>query len=231
MSATPVVLILGAGPRIGASVSARFASNGFKVALASRSGSGKKDENGYLSLKADFTNPDSIPPLFDAVKKEFQAPPNVVIYNTGSLTKPPDDNSVLSILHKDVTKDFIVNTVSPYVAAQQAIEGWKSLPKESKKTFIYTGNITNVAIVPMPLMLNVGMGKAASAYWIGVANALYAEQGYRFHYADERHPDGRLKGLELDGEAHGDFYAHLASQEENLPWHATFVKSKGYVKF
>lgn len=179
MATAPIVLILGAGPRIGASVSAKFTSNGFKVALASRSGSGTMDENGFLSLKADFTNPNSIPPLFEAVKKEFKASPNVVIYNTGSLTKPTDERSVLSIPYKDVTKDFIVNTVSPYVAAQQAIEGWKTLPKESKKTFIYTGNITNVAIVPMPMMLNVGMGKAASAYWIGVADTLYSEQGYR----------------------------------------------------
>lgn len=50
----------------------------------------------------------------------------------------------------------------------------------------------------------------------------------RFYYADERHADGRLKGFELDGIAHGDFYAQLAAHEGSVPWHATFVKGQGY---
>ncbi|KAK9234738.1 hypothetical protein V1525DRAFT_318252, partial [Lipomyces kononenkoae] len=50
--------------------------------------------------------------------------------------------------------------------AQQALSGcsgWETLPKETKKTFIYTGNIMNVSIVPTPLTLDLGMGKSASA--------------------------------------------------------------------
>jgi hypothetical protein len=53
----------------------------------------------------------------------------------------------------------------------------------------------------------------------------------RFFYADERHEDGKFKGMALDGAAHGEFYSHLASHEGNVPWHATFVKGKGYVQF
>ena len=52
-----------------------------------------------------------------------------------------------------------------------------------------------------------------------------------FYYADERHADGRLKGFELDGDAHGEFYAHLATHSGDVPWHATFVKGLGYTKF
>ncbi len=37
--------------------------------------------------------------------------------------------------------------------------------------------------------------------------------------------------MALDGAAHGEFYAQLAKHEENVPWHATFVKDKGYVQF
>jgi hypothetical protein len=37
--------------------------------------------------------------------------------------------------------------------------------------------------------------------------------------------------MALDGVAHGEFYAQLANHEENVPWHATFVKDKGYVQF
>jgi NAD(P)-dependent dehydrogenase (short-subunit alcohol dehydrogenase family) len=179
MAPSPVVFILGAGPRVGASVADKFASNGYKVAIASRKGTGSTNEKGFLSLKADFTKPDSVPALFDAVKTEFQTFPSVVIYNAAALTPPPDKESVLSIAGENVALDLNVNTVSPYVAAQQAIRGWKTLPKETKKTFIYTGNISNVSIVPMPMTIDLGMGKAASAYWIGVASTLNAGEESR----------------------------------------------------
>lgn len=179
MAANSVVLILGAGPRVGASVAEKFASNGYKVALASRSGSGTKTAKGFLSLKADFTKPDSIPALFDAVKTEFHTSPSVVVYNAAALTNPPDKDSILSIPAESVASDLNVNTVSPYVAAQQAVDGWETLPKETKKTFIYTGNIMNVSIVPMPLMLDLGMGKSASAFWVGVADTTFSTKGFR----------------------------------------------------
>jgi hypothetical protein len=53
----------------------------------------------------------------------------------------------------------------------------------------------------------------------------------RFFYADERLEDGKSKGKEVDGPAHGEFFAQLANHEGNVPWHATFVKGKGYVSF
>ncbi|KAK9482887.1 hypothetical protein V1527DRAFT_521768 [Lipomyces starkeyi] len=232
MPANPVVLILGAGPRIGASVAEKFASNGYKVAVASRNGTGAKTADGFLSLQADFTKPESIPALFDAVKAEFHAAPSVVLYNVAAFTNPPNKESVLSISAESVSSDLNVNTISPYVVAQQSISGWETLPKETKKTFIYTGNILNVSILPVPLFLDLGMGKSASAFWIGLADATYAAQGFRFFYADERHGDGKNKGMELDGLAHGEFYAQLANHDgENVPWHATFVKDMGYVQF
>jgi hypothetical protein len=61
--------------------------------------------------------------------------------------------------------------------------------------------------------------------------ALILGNVYRFIYADERHPDGKMKGRDLDGAAHGAFYAQLAESTSGIPWHATFVKDKGYVSF
>ncbi|PMD37717.1 hypothetical protein L207DRAFT_464162, partial [Hyaloscypha variabilis F] len=231
MAAKSVVLILGAGPRVGASVAEKFASIGYQVALASRSGSGSKTDKGFLSLKADFTKPDSIPALFQAVKTEFHTAPSVVVYNAAALTPPSDNDSALSVSAESVASDLTVNTVSAYVAAQQALIGWETLPKDIKKTFIYTGNMLNAAIVPVPMFLDLGMGKSASAFWIGVADATYSAKGYRFFYADERTGDGGLKGMALDGPAHGEFYAQLANHEANVPWQATFVKDKGFVQF
>jgi hypothetical protein len=37
--------------------------------------------------------------------------------------------------------------------------------------------------------------------------------------------------MQLDGDAHAEFFAELAGDEGDIPWHATFVKGKGYVKF
>lgn len=177
--AAPVILVLGAGPRIGASVAENFASQGYKVAVASRKGEGKINEKGYLSIKADFTDPQSIEPVFDAVKAEFGTAPSVVIYNAATLTPPPVQDSPLSIPSERVAGDLIVNTVSPYVAAQQALSAWETLPKETKKTFIYTGNAMGTNIIPVPLMLNLGIGKSASLFWVGVADLTYAARGIR----------------------------------------------------
>src|ERR1700759_1708065 len=64
------------------------------------------------------------------------------------------------ILQARVTNDLNVNVVSPFIAAQEAIKHWETLPTGGKKLFIYTGNICNVAVLPVPLLLNGGMGKA-----------------------------------------------------------------------
>lgn len=175
----PVVLILGSGPRVGASVAQAFKNNGYSVALASRKSTNSKTDDGYLSIKADFASPSSLPDVFSAVKAEFGSAPSVVIYNAAALTPPSDQASVLSVSAEAVTKDLNINVVSPYVAAQQALAGWETLPQDVKKTFIYTGNAQNEVIVPMPPMMNLGVGKAASAYWVGLADTLYKAKGYR----------------------------------------------------
>ncbi|KAI1427549.1 hypothetical protein F5Y12DRAFT_737166 [Xylaria sp. FL1777] len=231
MAVVPVALILGSGPRIGAFVAQRFASKGYKIAIASRSGTGGKTPEGYLSLKADLAKPDTIPAVFDALKVEFKSPPSVVIYNAAAWTIPPDYDFPLSVPVENMVTDFNINTVSAYVAAQQAVAGWESLPADIKKSFIYTGNVLNVKIIPVPFSINLGIGKSASAYWLGVADATYAVKGYRFYYADERNEDGTTPMDNVDGPAHGEFYELLASHEGNLPWWATFVKGKGYTRF
>ena len=179
MAATSTVLILGSGPRIGAAISETFAANGYKVAVAARKGTDSKTDKGFLSIKADFTQPESVAAVFDAVKAEFGAAPDIVIYNAAALTPPSNKESAFSITTAKVTSDLNVNVVSPYVAAQEAIKGWATLPAQAKKTLIYTGNIQNEAVLPVPMTLNLGVGKAASAYWVGFADSAYSAQGYR----------------------------------------------------
>lgn len=248
MSDPPVVLILGSGPRVGASVAKMFAANGYSVALASRSASNSKTVEGYLSVSVDLSEPASVPVAFEAVKAEFKVPPSVVVYNAGAFTSPPNE-AMFELPVQSVIADLNVNSVSAYVAAQEAVKGWKSMGKETK-VFIYTGNMMNQIILPMPAMTTLGMGKSASAYWIGAADTLHSSLGYRlvgpylfylnnpadcfpvrFFYADERNDDGSMKGMQIDGQAHAEFFMHLGKGDSEVPWHATFVKGKGYVKF
>ena len=86
-SSSDVLLILGAGPRIGSAVALKFASQGFRVAIASRSAvDGTISPNGYLQLQLDLFQPASVPRAFEAVKRHFGTPPGVVVYN-GRLTR------------------------------------------------------------------------------------------------------------------------------------------------
>ena len=174
----PVVLILGSGPRVGAAVAKTFAASGYEVAVAARKGTDSKTDEGYLSIKADFAQPESIPAAFDAVKAQLGAAPNIVVYNAASLTPPSDNDSVLSIPTARVTNDLNINTVSPFVAAKEAIKGWETLAAGAK-VFIYTGNVQNELVLPVPMMLNLGVGKAASAYWLAQADGAYGAKGYR----------------------------------------------------
>jgi hypothetical protein len=132
-----------------------------------------------FSLKADFAKTEPIPAMFHAAKVEFHTSPSVVLYKAATLTSPHDKDTVLLVSSESVALELNVNTVSAYVAAQQAVSGWETLTKETEKTFIYTGNIINVAIVPMPLFLDLGMGRSTSVFWISLADATCSAKGFR----------------------------------------------------
>ena len=109
----------------------------------------------------------------------FHTPPSIVVYNAGARTVPPVEDNFFSNSAENLVSDFNVNVLSAYVAAQQAVRGWETLPKESKKTFIYTGNIMNTTIIPVAAAVSLGVGKSASSYWIGLADTLYQGHGSR----------------------------------------------------
>ena len=82
MNPPAVVLILGAGPRVGSGVAQKFASQGFKVAIASRSiTDGAFSPADHSQFQVDLSQPASVPRVFEAVKNRLGAPPCVVVYN------------------------------------------------------------------------------------------------------------------------------------------------------
>ena len=96
----------------------------------------------------------------------------------GLTLTPPNDP--LSLPLADFNRDFNANTVSAFVAAQQAAAGFAQLPDSASKTFIYTGNIMNTTTIPA--LLDLGVGKTAMAHIIESAAAAYKDRGFK--YAD-----------------------------------------------
>lgn len=78
----------------------------------------------------------------------------------------------------EFAKDLTVNTTSAYVAAQQAIQAFESLPDSASRTFIYTGNALNTMV--MPPLLTLGVGKSATAHIIEVATKSYGDKGFKY---------------------------------------------------
>jgi NAD(P)-dependent dehydrogenase (short-subunit alcohol dehydrogenase family) len=80
MSGSPVILILGAGAKIGFPVARHFASKGYKVALAARSMNEAESTDSQLNIKSDFSKTDDVVSAFEKVKKVLGIP-SVVVYN------------------------------------------------------------------------------------------------------------------------------------------------------
>jgi NAD(P)-dependent dehydrogenase (short-subunit alcohol dehydrogenase family) len=77
---TPVLLVLGAGPRIGKSLASAFAAKGYKIALVARSICEDDSTPNQLNISADLSDPSSIPSIFSKVK-EMLGLPTVIVYN------------------------------------------------------------------------------------------------------------------------------------------------------
>ncbi|CAI7586253.1 unnamed protein product [Penicillium palitans] len=226
-NASPVILVLGSGPNIGHHVARTFAGKGYKVALASRSLK-EEDSNGdRVCISADLSDPHSVKDVFSKVKASLGLP-SVVVYNAAATTSNDPENP-LSLPLADFNRDLQINTTSAFVAAQQAALSFEQLPDHRSKTFIYTGNILNLTHIAS--LLDLGVGKSATAHIIRSAAAAYSDRGFKFYYADERYADGAPAYSAVNGEAHGRFYAELAEHKFQGPWQQTFVKDIGYKDF
>lgn len=174
-STSPVVLILGAGPNIGKALARTFAAGGYKVGLAARSLKEADSTDNQLNIPSDFSKTDDVVNAFGKVKKVFGIP-SVVIYNCSATTFTPADDP-LAVPLADFLSERTINIDSAFVAAQQAVSGFEQLPSSAARTFIYTGNVLNVAILPK--MLSAGVGKSGAAHMIWSASAAYQDRGYK----------------------------------------------------
>jgi len=98
-------------------------------------------------------------------------------YQAGAAT-PNDAKDPLKLPLVDFIRDLNVNTTSAFVAAQQAVLGFEELPDSISPTFIYTGNVLNT--ITMGPLLDLGVGKSATAHIIESAAAAYKDKGYKY---------------------------------------------------
>ncbi|EXJ89846.1 hypothetical protein A1O3_02913 [Capronia epimyces CBS 606.96] len=235
-----VLLVLGAGPNIGAHLAQTFSAKGYQVALASRTphpveATSSKPASAYLHVTVDLSQSESVPGVFETVKAEIGAP-SVVVYNAALRYPDTPDDPLSSLSLANFSTALAVNTTSAVAALQQAVQGFQSLPASPSsafsKTFIFTGNILNVK--HFPGMLAFGLGKAATAYAIQdlvEGKNAYRDQGIKFYYADERNPQGGPAGPNIDGPAAAIEYLKLAERQDQGPWLHTFIKGQGYKDF
>ncbi|PNP61038.1 hypothetical protein FNYG_14126 [Fusarium nygamai] len=224
---SPIVLIFGAGAKVGKSVAQAFSAKGYRLALASRSQDPATSTDKELHIPTDLSDTDSVIQAFAKVKSEF-GHPHVVVYNAyhGGQNDP---NDIFQVPVDSFKTSGAVNIFSAYAAAQEAVKGWKDFPKNSSPTYIYTGNIENEMRIPS--MMSLGVGKAAAAWFIEVAATSYKDQGFKFYYADERKEDGSPMYSGATAEGHAQFYVELAEGKEQQVWQQTFVSGQGYKKF
>lgn len=75
-----VALILGSGPNVGAHVAQRFAADGYKVAVVSRSGKYPDPSAIALTIIADLVDHRAVQSAFEEVRAKL-GEPSVVSYN------------------------------------------------------------------------------------------------------------------------------------------------------
>ncbi|KAF3391543.1 hypothetical protein F1880_007477 [Penicillium rolfsii] len=192
---SPSILILGAGPNIGQSVAYKFASKGFKVALAARTLKESDSTENQLIIPTELAKTGEVIKTFAKVKQVFGIPTSAVTFT------PADDPFAITLA--DLSRDMTINVHSAFVAAQQAVSGFS--PTSAAKTFID------------------GIGKSGAAHMIWAASDAYQDHGYKFYYADERNADESPK-YRIDGGAHADLYWDLAHAKTQGPWMQTFVQ-------
>src|SRR6202000_2066763 len=88
------------------------------------------------------------------------------------------EDPLSSISIEEFNNEFAVNATSALFAAQEAVPGFKQLPRSEAKTFIETGNKLNV--IALPNVLAFGMGKSATAHMIQCASIAYKQHGFKY---------------------------------------------------
>jgi short-subunit dehydrogenase len=153
------LLLVGAGPGLGAAVARRFAAGGYRVTLAARNADrlgelarSLADTGAEIStVEADASRPED---LRSRMAELYRAPgaPGVVVYN--AVLGAPDQLLTSTVSH--LQEAYAVDVIGAIVVAQEAAPAWKAA---GSGTLIVTGG--GFADHPVPVLATVSLGKAA----------------------------------------------------------------------
>jgi short-subunit dehydrogenase len=153
------LLLVGAGPGLGAAVARRFAAGGYRVTLVARSPDRLRDLADTLAdtgatistITADASDPDAL----GARMRELYAgngTPGVIVYN--AVLGAPDRLLSSSVAHLQAA--YCVDVISAIVVAQAAAPAMRAA---GFGTILVTGG--GFADHPIPALASVSLGKAA----------------------------------------------------------------------
>jgi NAD(P)-dependent dehydrogenase (short-subunit alcohol dehydrogenase family) len=152
------LLLIGAGPGVGASVIRRFGREGFRSTLLARSqgleqlaAELRKDGLGIETVSADIADLDAYRATLDQI---FGAPgaPGVVVYNAAL----PDPGEILDTSVQRLRTAYDVDVIGAVIAAQVAVPVLRSA---GAGTLLVTSG--GFADHPVPALATLSMGKAA----------------------------------------------------------------------
>jgi len=147
MSSTPLAIIIGVGPGLGASLCRRFSRGGYTVACLSRNlpylttlATSITASTGHpaIPVQCDVTSEESItqaltPLLIKRDTGDNIVPVDVLIYNTGPQFRP---GSFLNATRQDFVNGFNAGPLGAISAAQAVLPG---MVNRGKGTILFTG--------------------------------------------------------------------------------------------
>jgi short-subunit dehydrogenase len=171
------LLLIGAGPGLGAAIARRFAEGGYRVTLLARS----TDALGKLAaeladtganldtISADASDPDGLGAGLAALYGQDGAP-GLIIYN--AVMGTPDQLLTSSVAHLQTA--YAVDVIGAIVAAQVAAPAMRTA---GFGTILVTGG--GFADYPIPALATVSLGKAALRSAATMLGADLQEDGIR----------------------------------------------------
>jgi NAD(P)-dependent dehydrogenase (short-subunit alcohol dehydrogenase family) len=150
------LLLIGAGPGVGAGVVRRFGREGFRSTLISRGDTDVASElrSGGLEIHAIVADIENLDAYRKTLEGIFSAPgaPGVVVYNAAL----PDPGQILDTTVERLRTAYDVDVLGAVIAAQVAVP---VLRAASGGTLLVTSG--GFADNPVPALASLSMGKAA----------------------------------------------------------------------
>ena len=210
------LLLVGAGPGLGAAVARRFCDGGYRVTLVARSTDGLRDLADSLSdtgaqidtIAADASDPEALGSRMAQLYSESGAP-GLIIYN--AVMGAPDQLLNSSVEHLQTA--YAVDVIGAIVVTQVSAPAMRAA---GSGTIIVTGG--GFADHPIPALATVSIGKAALRSAATMLGADLAPDGIRV--ATLTIAGQIVVGTDFDPEKIAERYWEVVHSDD--PWQAEF---------